>query len=374
MALTLPPDHVIDYIHGPVTRVTRRIDIFESDGATLWEPNVGFTEGNVNIDISRPERRIGQFTLDNTTGLLKPDPGGGFWYDKILKVFRGVDDPDGAWETQIAELMIDDFDSSNHPDTLSVTCRDYTAKLSGSGSKFATSTTYPENHPIEEAIRDIAVSGGIDIAKIDLPLTGEALGREYVFDQGSDRWSAMTEIATSYNYAVFFTADGMLTMREHQDPFTTPSDYQFTTGQDGNMAGYRKSAKRTRIRNHIVAIGESASQVPVFAEATNTDPNSPTNVDRLGYMTEIFESSFIETTLQAQEIADKKLKFSALEQFDVAIESILVPYIEGGIIVEFHDPDPAPNDPIKFLLQTIDIPMIAGPMTSQAGRIISLGA
>ena len=368
MSLVLPPTDVVDAIHGPVTRVTRRIDIYEPDRETLFYSNAGIIDGSVSIDISRPERRAGAFTLDNLDGDLDPNNSGGFWYDKIIKVYRGVIYSGGDWETQIAELTIDDFDAQRHPGTLKITCRDYAARLLG--SKVATSTTYPENHPIEEAIRDIAISGGLPIEQIDLPLTGESLGHEYVIEQETDRWAAMNEVAQSYNYELFFTADGMLTMREFADPYLEPAEYTFQTGPtEGNLVDYNHKATLSRLRNHIVAVGESADQVPVFGEAVNDDPTSPTNTTRLGVRTEFYKSAFIETVAQAEEVANRKLKYSALEQYDVSLQAIVAPYIDAGIIVGFSEGGPAD----EYLLQQVNIPMLLEPMTANAGRVINLG-
>lgn len=92
---TSPIPEVIDAIHAPVTSVTRRIEICEADGVTPWRPDDDvtdtLTDGTISVDGNRDERRNIDLTLDNSSGLLKRDPRGGFWYDKVIKVFRGVE-------------------------------------------------------------------------------------------------------------------------------------------------------------------------------------------------------------------------------------------------------------------------------------------
>lgn len=371
MAITLPPDSIVAAIHGSVTRVTRRVDIYESDRATPWTLDVPISAGSVDIDQSRNERRTVDLALDNTERLLTASPDG-LWYDKIIKVFRGVETSSESWETQIGEFRIDSISSPHFPALTSIRGRDHTKALLG--SKFAFNTLYPENHPIEEVVRDVAFAGGIPLDQMDLPLTGESLSREYIFETEGQRWAAIKEVSNAYNYEVFFTPDGMLTMRQHQDPTTLPESYTFETGPEtGNLAKFDKDATDTFLKNHIVAVGENASQIPVWAEAENTTLDHPTSIDRIGRRTDFFKTSFIETQVQAQEVADRMLKVSALEQYNLSLESIVVPYIDVGIVVKFVDPNPDPNDPTKYLMQRVNIPLGLGAMTGNAGRVINIG-
>lgn len=92
---TSPTTEVIDAIHAPVTSVTRRIEICEADGETPWRPDDDVTgtllDGSISVDSTRDERRNIDMSLDNSSRLLTRDPRGGFWYDKVIKVYRGVE-------------------------------------------------------------------------------------------------------------------------------------------------------------------------------------------------------------------------------------------------------------------------------------------
>lgn len=89
-----PSDEVIRAIEAGNTAVTRRIEIFHKDGETVWEPDDEGVErlidGNITVDFNRDERRVMDLRLDNSDNLLRPDPDSGFWYDKIIKPYRGV--------------------------------------------------------------------------------------------------------------------------------------------------------------------------------------------------------------------------------------------------------------------------------------------
>lgn len=86
---------VVAAILAGSSRVTRRLEICESDGETIWMPSAEtprMIDGSVSVDYSRAERRSVDLTLDNSDGVLVHSPEG-FWYDKILKIYRGVEFP-----------------------------------------------------------------------------------------------------------------------------------------------------------------------------------------------------------------------------------------------------------------------------------------
>jgi hypothetical protein len=175
---------------------------------------------------------------------------------------------------------------------------------------------------------------------------------------------------------LFFNAQGYLVLRLALDPVLSPVAYTIQTGPIvGNLTGYTKSVNDTRIYNHILVTGESADQetVPVWAEALNTEPSSPTRISELGDRLYQYTSSFITTTAQAQTVADNFLKIHALEEFNLDFSSITFPWLEAGEIVEFIDPRPSPGQPTRFLLSSITLPLGLGPMSGNAKRVTVVG-
>lgn len=86
-----PPPVALKEFLGATTRHTRRIEIYEQDGITRWEKDtaIRLKGGSVSVDYERDERRTLDLTLANDDGALINAPGE-FWYDKIIKVYRGV--------------------------------------------------------------------------------------------------------------------------------------------------------------------------------------------------------------------------------------------------------------------------------------------
>lgn len=260
----IPSPEVIQRVHAGSTEIYSRVDIYEADTTTLWYADAPIIDGSVSVDQTREERRTGSLVIANDSGLFKSRPGG-FWYDKVFKVFRGVRghvnylQDDGTlpiyddnletiedetifyddYETQIGEFFIDDIDSPHFPNTTSVTMRDGTKKLLE--AKFAESTEFGSGVSIESVVHAIAVSGGISAAKlVRLPSygggpgpTGVNIDRDFLFDRGTERWKAIKEVCEAYNYEVYFDYEGYLVMNAYADPSNagvSPSVFSFETG------------------------------------------------------------------------------------------------------------------------------------------------
>lgn len=375
-SIALPADKYVDAIHGTVTHVTARVEIYEQDQTTLWMPSdqLGLVAGEVTVDMGRDERRGLTLTLDNSDNDLNLSPGG-LWYDKVIRAYRGVVASDGTtWETQIGEFMVDNLKQKNFPNDIDITCRDFTKKLML--DKFTVTTSFAANQPVEEIIRTIALNGGIPASRLYLPLTGKSTGKIYTFDRMVSRWEAIKRLATDYAFDIYFSKLGILRLEEFTDPYLDPPQYTFQTGEDGNISDFEKSLNDSRLYNHVVVTGgtdDPQNELPPHATATNDDPSSPTSIQELGRRSYFYTSSFMTTEAQCQEVADKFLKVHALEQFDCSIESIVAPYLEAGITVNFIDPEPAVGQPIKYLLSSFNLPLDLGAMSSSVKRVIQVG-
>lgn len=275
-----------------------------------------------------------------------------------------------TWETQVGEFMIDVISEDHFPYVVKVTGRDYAKKCLL--SKFTQATAFAAGAAIETVIQSIASNAGI--TKFIIPPTGKTLAHEYFFERGTERWKAMFEIAKAYGYELFFDAQGYLVMREFQDPITAPLSYRLETGEYGTLVSFNKSLTDTRIYNHVIVSGESSgASLPVSAEAINTEPTSPTRVEKLGDRLYVYSSAFITTEAQALDVAMKFLKVMGLEEFDLNFSSIALPWLEVGEIVEFIDPRGYNGQPTRFLLSSLTLPLDLGAMSGNAKRVSVVG-
>lgn len=381
----LPPDEVIDALLAGTVDISRRAEIYEEDAASPfdidnWDGRL--IDGNVTVDSTRDERRMVDMTLDNSDFALNLNPVNGFWYDKIIKIFWGINYYSGnsntltRWETQIGEFMIDRVQEDYFPDTCKVTGRDYAKKPLV--SQILNSIQFDPATPVEIIVQALAANAGV--TKFRLPYTGFAFSDPVVFDPGTARWEVMKKVTDSIGFEVYFTPDGYLTMRPYQDPATSPVTWVFRPGQpDGTLVTMSRTSDDSLVKNHCVVIGTPQSDdlgisTAAFGEARNDDPSSPTSIDRIGDRVDIFKSDFITDSSQAQAIAEARLRVSALEQYAIDFSSAIIPWIDAGDIVLIENPKESNFVPSRFLLSNFTFPLGLGTMSGNARRVTIVGS
>lgn len=275
--------------------------------------------------------------------------------------------PLDEWEMQIFEGLADSIeDEEVDSEQIRLVGRDYTKRCQA--AKLPAATMWPAGTLIEDLVRTLAINSGI--TKINLPSTGRGLGKDTTWDPDTSRWEIMKEIATANNYELYFTPDGYLTMRPFNDPLLTPPTFTLSAGDHGyaNMVSRGVTTNDTQIFNHVVVIGESASNdaPAVWAEAKNTSVG-PTSIAELGVRTMKVSSALVTTTAQAQELANSYLKVAALQEFKLTFSSITIPWIDVGEIMELDSGDTW--GPTRYLISSLEIPLNLEPMSGDAKRV-----
>lgn len=373
MSVAAPAQEVIDAIIGPSTQWTRRVAIYESDSVTLWnaiDPAISrITDGSISVDYTRDERRTLDITLDNLDDSMKSHPGG-FWYDKIIKVYRGITYTNSSgsqsWECQLGEFMIDRIDADNFPALIKVTGRDYTKKMLQ--AKMSQATTFTSGQAPEVIVAALAGYAGCN--KRTLVNSGTVTNSDYTFDKGTSCWDAAKQICVAFNYELYFDALGYLIMRDFLDPSTSPAAFTFKTGFVGTIVTYSKSTNDSQMYNHVAVTGNTDGDgLPPFAEIINDEPSSPTNIYEIGDRLYEYDSQFITTNAQALAVAKKFLAIHGLEAFEIDLSTLVLPWLDVGSIINFLDPDGATGDPFAYLLTSLTIPLPLAAMSAVGNRV-----
>ena len=272
------------------------------------------------------------------------------------------------WETQVGEFCIDNIAEANHPRQTKISGRDYTKRCLT--SKIERDMSFEHGTPISLLIRSLAANAGI--TKFKIPTTTETLGSTMSFDRGTERWNIMKQAANSNNYELFMDQFGFLTMRKFNDPALSPLAHVFQTGAAGNLVSWDRSVNDSRLYNHIIVTGEVTSEdggLPFFGEAKNTEPSSPTRIERIGDRSYFYTSSFFTSDQQCIDMALRLLKEKALESYEINWQSFNYPWLDAGEIVDFLDPERLDHEPTRFLMDTLAIPLGLGPMSATGKRV-----
>jgi hypothetical protein len=209
--------------------------------------------------------------------------------------------------------------------------------------------------------------------KINIPNIDEVLTNDQPFEKNTSRWAAIQDIAEAYGYEVFFDASGYLTLRKFLDPTLSPSVFNYRSGEDGVVIKWGKQTTQSRVFNEVVVHGDTDSDtaLPVFGVARNMNPNSPTSIPRLGRTkTHEITSALVEDNAQATELAETMLPIVSLEEYNLSFESLVLPWLEVGEIVNFDPEDWQESDPTRFLLSSFSIPFGLGTMAPSAKRVV----
>jgi hypothetical protein len=363
-----PSDEWIAAFESNRVRIAVRVDLYEQDDLTPHVLDVGIESGSVSVDMTRSERRNLDLTIKDDRLLYGP---GDFWYDKVIRVYRGIETDDGSqWLHPLGRFMPDQITRPRFPSTMSVSCRDFTKKLVL--NSFPATTTFVEGQPVVDVIKAIALNGGV--SRFSFAEPANLLPADITFEIGSSRASACEDLATSINHEVFFDAYGSYVLRPFGDPISSPITYAFTTGVTGNLVEYGRSTADSLMFNDVIVYGGSQENALVWGRAQNTDNTTPTSIARIGQRIKPpIANAFVADNATATLIAQSFLSVAALEQYDLTIDSIVIPWLEAGNIVRAELPDATLLDPDRFLLSSFSIPLGLGPMSATAKRVIKLG-
>jgi hypothetical protein len=96
----------IDALIAPVVNTFTKVDIYEQDGTTMWMADAEVISGEVSVEYDRDERRTVDMELFDQEGELRPRIGG-LWYDKVIKVYKGVYIDNAPYAYLIGTFLID---------------------------------------------------------------------------------------------------------------------------------------------------------------------------------------------------------------------------------------------------------------------------
>lgn len=368
---TTVDDTLREALTAGVGQVYRSVDIFEQDGITPYYFDAPVSMGSISVDATRDERRTCDFTFDNNDGLMRSNTDR-LWYDKVIKAYRGLTVPGVAiYRIKIGTFLIDKIEGPHFPHTIQVTGRDFTKKMMT--AKFRQATTFSSGQSAESAMRGIAVNAGFSV--VNVPPDTNLLGRNFAYEANESRWDAFKEIANAFGYDAYFDTNGTPTVTVMVDPLLSPTVWSFSAEADSsNLASFNLRTSDTNLYNEMLVISKATNLLPLYGLAQNTEPTSPTSIANLGYVKQNkYDTTLLTTQDQVDSLASKLLKVQGLESYDVDMQSIVVPWLDANVAVEFLDPDRLANEPTKFLLTGFEIPWTLTTMSANAKRITIVG-
>lgn len=153
------------------------------------------------------------------------------------------------------------------------------------------------------------------------------------YEKGDDRWDFASGCAEAAGCVLYFDANGVCVARPF--PETDAADLVIAEGEGGILLAANKQWGRENACNRVVTSGENPSGDPVFGEAIDDDPASPTFYDGpFGKVTFTYDSEYITTDEQAQQVAETILAQRRGTGYVVGFEALVNPALEPYDVIQ----------------------------------------
>lgn len=332
--------------------------LIETDGT---ETVLDVIDGSVTLDGTAATRGACSLTLspdtpipDEPTSLLAP-------YGNEIRVERGVIFTDGTWETvPLGVFRLDETDVSDSGEVaIEVSCLDRSSIVID--AVFERTGNIAQGTNIGTAIEDLLneVPALADVPRSFATVTTTTPLLSY--EAGDDRWDFCQGLAEAALCDLYFDGTGTLVLRHA--PQSNVAD--FTVSEGTNLLGISKRWGRENGVNRVVVTGETSGETPVYGEAIDDDPQSPTwYYGDFGQLTFAYSSEYVidddQAATVAQNILDQKLGTGQ----QIAFESLVNPALEPSDLIQVTRERLGVNE--LHILDQITIPLTAeGSMSGQ---------
>lgn len=286
-------DDFLKAMKASVKFVFIKIEIYDSQMNFIKELTKDVTRediGSISVDASRPIRRSFSFSLKNLNNEYDWSDSSLFWLDKRIKLFIGLKLPNGTIEYIPQGVFILTEPSDSHTldgKIATIQGQDKAYMLTDRRGKFINTTTIETGANIAQAIKTIAGGAGETLFNFDT--VTETVPYELVYEAGTSRWEAISELAILAKCTIYYDVYGYLRLRNIDlNEFSTfPTVWSFNYDQkDRFYAGNTRKLEDT-ICNRIIVLGGSGQTATQRYELviSDSDPRwtgSPYTVEKIG--------------------------------------------------------------------------------------------
>ncbi len=373
----------------PVLEVRARVEILDTDFNTIAAVgggglDKGIIDGVVDLDVTRGTRRTLTMSLLNEDGEFSPTSqwGGLFYVNRLIRMYRGLVTGGSASAPQVEYVPVGTF-MVDKTETL-VERGMSTVVLAGSDlwkkfskSQYVVPVTYAKGTLLNTLIRTIASESGVTNLSLDTlssrTASSDRLQASVSFEKGDTRGDALMQICKAYSIDIYFDPMGVLRTQDFRAPSDLAVVWEFgETDQYPRLAYYiRGITDDERLYNHVYVTGTGDPENIYWAEIKNTDPLSPTNINRIGDRVYRMESGILASQESVDKAAQSLFHTTRIISQGVAIETICHPAFEGNDVVTVIEP--VYNQlATKFQVDTLNIPLLTSKQKITMKRVISI--
>lgn len=374
-------------IESPVHTMTVKAQVLDTDfnvvaGGEFYDTGSErhiqryIVDGQVDADTTRPARRTLTMSLLNPDAEFTPDSewGGLFYVNRLIRLWRGVRFKDGSEEfAPIGTFMIDTADviAERNMSIVAITGSDLWKMMAK--AQFGRPRKWTEGTEVQTVIKEMAELCGVSRFNFDdLSHRGvqqREIQADISFERGAIVGDEILKLANDWGLDVYFDQMGRLVSQDIR--LTESAVWEFKPAQDSSLLTVKASYKDELLYNHVVVTGTKDEGNPVFGYASDTDPTSPTSIDRIGRRTFMYESKYIATTEQAEDVADKLLAKHRIVAEDIELQAVCNPAWEGNDVIRVTEQTFIKVDR-RFRIRSFAIPLASSRQTIRLGRKVTL--
>jgi hypothetical protein len=386
--------------------VMTKIQVLDQNENVVQEIVDRVEDGSIQVDKTSKDvrRTLQQLKLDNSKGLLQVSWPNGIWLGTRIKVFTGFQIAPGVTEYVPQGVFIlrkPQITSTPTESKIILNGSDKASLLNGDpGGRLVDTLVIQQGTNVGTAIKTIAQMGGVtQFNFVPCPYT---VPYTMTFQVGDTLWKAISTLAWSISWQVFFDRNGFLVFRPQPNYATLAPAATFTTEDDVTPAGGQSVAEYDFLTpnqpvpvvrvipasaggnpymgtqktiddtggyasNHIVVIGGSAQTATVRAEAIDSSPDSPTSTVNLGQdRVRVIQDPTITTVELAQARANYELQNTVIAAESQTITVVPNYLLDEEDVIVLNDPTVGAINK-KYVVVKMTIPLRwDGTMTMEA--------
>lgn len=232
-------------------------------------------------------------------------------YQTELAIYRGLKN---SQDTYLVPLGVFGIDQSTVTDTggdvvIAINGRDRAGRFISPEGGFESAGTIASGTKAGEAIIQTLLASWPDMPYDALAFDGLTVPLPVLtWEEGEDRWSFASGIASSCGGELYFDRYGRLTVQPVPDLSSSSPSASISEGEGGTLLTISRDWDRSRVINRWTVFGQNASNDPSETiprgVALDNDPSSPTYYyGDFGKRLESVNNSFVSTDIQAKDMA-----------------------------------------------------------------------
>ena len=334
--------------------------------------------GSINVDSTADIRRtcnLGLIATNIDNNMVTS--GGEIWIDKFIKVYQGIDNPRNNNTTvwwNMGIFLINNpntvYNATDH--TITFEGLDLMAKLTGrrNGQLPAVATLVPAGSKIADVVKKtITQLGGFQ--KYIIQDEGLEVPYDIKMDVGSTIYELLVKLRDLYsNWEMFFDVDGVFHWQKIPSGETEPIVVNFDELSQPLVISDSIDIDFENVKNHIIVWGRLLDNgQQVTAEISDTNSDSPFNVDKIGEINYIIDDESIYNNKLAADRAKYELYLHARLNDAISLEVVPIPWL-NDVNIKINYTNEKIGIKGEYLIQTLSIPLdIGSNMTITASKI-----